>query len=89
MKRLSIFALGLLLCIGTAVNAQNTVTDKNDGYWNNKQSWQVQGPGNTPSARSNVTISNYAITLNSEGQAARRHGGGHARGLRGGVLRGQ
>ena len=71
MKRLSIFALGLLLCIGTAVNAQNTVTDKNDGYWNNKQSWQVQGPGNTPSARSNVTISNYAITLNSEGQAAR------------------
>ena len=68
MKRLSIFALGLLLCIGTAVNAQqkNTMSEHKSGEWHASKTWKG---GSTPSSVDDVFIENgYAVTLNNENE---------------------
>ncbi|MGM9820622.1 MAG: T9SS type A sorting domain-containing protein [Candidatus Onthomorpha sp.] len=66
MKRLSIFALGLLLCIGTAVNAQQTDNKSQD--WNSGGTWKG---GGVPNGTSTVSIVNgNSVSLNSKGQAA-------------------
>ena len=70
MKRLSIFALGLLLCIGTVVNAQQkkTITDNKSGDWNKQSTWQG---GSRPNGSSNVSIENgNNVSLADIGQAA-------------------
>ncbi|MGM9820719.1 MAG: T9SS type A sorting domain-containing protein [Candidatus Onthomorpha sp.] len=65
MKRLSIFALGLLLCIGTAVNAQGIEDSPSNkgGEWSISGAWK----GNkAPTAGSTVYIRNgSAITLST------------------------
>ncbi len=70
MKRLSIFALGLLLCIGTAVNAQQkkAISDNKNGKggdWESGSTWK----GPIPSSGDIVSIVNGgAVTLNTAGK---------------------
>ncbi len=66
MKRLSIFALGLLLCIGTIVNAQQTDNKSQD--WNSGDTWKG---GGVPDGTSTVSIVNgNNVSLAGTGQAA-------------------
>ncbi|MDY4584906.1 MAG: hypothetical protein SO444_06575, partial [Candidatus Onthomorpha sp.] len=66
MKRLSIFALGLLLCIGTIVNAQQTDNKSQD--WNSGGTWKG---GGVPGGTSTVSIVNgNNVSLAGTGQAA-------------------
>ncbi len=66
MKRLSIFALGLLLCIGTIVNAQQTDNKSQD--WNSGGTWKG---GGVPDGTSTVSIVNgNNVSLAGTGQAA-------------------
>ena len=68
MKRLSIFALGLLLCIGTAVNAQQkkVISDNKSGNWDENKTWRG---GSKPSSGDNVLIKNgREVTLNTAGK---------------------
>ena len=71
MKRLSIFALGLLLCIGTAVNAQQKkviLDNKKIGNWDESSTWRK---GSIPSSGDNVSIENGGVvTLNNAREVA-------------------
>ncbi len=82
MKRLSIFALGLLLCLGTAVNAQQT--DRESGNWNSRDTWggivpirisavsiengnDVFLPGKVKGQARSLTISNGSLAIDNGG----------------------
>ena len=71
MTRLSIFALGLLLCIGTAVNAQQKkviLDNKKIGNWDESSTWRK---GSIPSSGDNVSIENGGVvTLNNAREVA-------------------